>query len=605
MITKGHPGRTIAALMVFLFLTFLVGNYIFWEKNYSHHVYPGVHLGDLDLSGLSFEETKEVISQKTKEIEKTGIVFKHEDKKVVIDSTVSSFDSDLSYPFLVFDVNKTAAKAFHNKVNQSFVEYLIYKLQPKESKGITSVYSLDQKKMIELLSASFPKLTIPTINAQFSISKDSGQLQTEPERIGKGINYEQAFSDLKSNLDDLHNDIIILKTETIYPEVKEIDLIGLESEAKQIISDGDLVLNFENKKWLVPSSKLITWFGTLKNDNHLSLTINFNKVEKYLTSEVAPEIDKEVVRPKFEIEGDRVTNWIAGKNGQQLKIKKTIDNISNEILNGARDISLVVENITNDTYVPESGFQIKEIIGTGYSSFVGSPSNRRHNIKVGADSVHGLLIKPGEEFSLIKNLGAIDETSDYLPELVIKGNETIPEYGGGLCQIGTTIFRAALNSGLPITARRNHSYRVSYYEPAGTDATVYDPWPDIRFVNDTGNYILIQSRIENTNDLYFDFWGVKDGREATSTQPVIYNITKPEPTKIVETTELEPGEKKCTEHSHNGADAYFDYIVTYPNGATTTPLTKEVRFQSHYVPWQEVCLIGVEATSTEEVVNEK
>lgn len=605
MITKGHPGRTIAALMVFLFLTFLVGNYIFWEKNYSHHVYPGVHLGDLDLSGLSFEETKEVISQKTKEIEKTGIVFKHEDKKVVIDSTVSSFDSDLSYPFLVFDVNKTAAKAFHNKVNQSFVEYLIYKLQPKESKGITSVYSLDQKKMIELLSASFPKLTIPTINAQFSISKDSGQLQTEPERIGKGINYEQAFSDLKSNLDDLHNDIIILKTETIYPEVKEIDLIGLESEAKQIISDGDLVLNFENKKWLVPSSKLITWFGTLKNDNHLSLTINFNKVEKYLTSEVAPEIDKEVVRPKFEIEGDRVTNWIAGKNGQQLKIKKTIDNISNEILNGARDISLVVENITNDTYVPESGFQIKEIIGTGYSSFVGSPSNRRHNIKVGADSVHGLLIKPGEEFSLIKNLGAIDETSDYLPELVIKGNETIPEYGGGLCQIGTTIFRAALNSGLPITARRNHSYRVSYYEPAGTDATVYDPWPDIRFVNDMGNYILIQSRIENTNDLYFDFWGVKDGREATSTQPVIYNITKPEPTKIVETTELEPGEKKCTEHSHNGADAYFDYIVTYPNGATTTPLTKEVRFQSHYVPWQEVCLIGVEATSTEEVVNEK
>jgi vancomycin resistance protein YoaR len=150
---------------------------------------------------------------------------------------------------------------------------------------------------------------------------------------------------------------------------------------------------------------------------------------------------------------------------------------------------------------------------------------------------------------------------------------------------------------LPVTERRNHSYRVSYYEPAGTDATIYDPWPDYRFENDTPANILIQARIEGT-DLYFDFWGTDDGRVASHTEPVIYNIVRPGPTRYIETADLAPGAKKCTEHAHNGADAYFDYQVKYPDGEIV-----DKRFTSHYVPWREVCLMGKQpqqASSTEE-----
>ena len=223
----------------------------------------------------------------------------------------------------------------------------------------------------------------------------------------------------------------------------------------------------------------------------------------------------------------------------------------------------------------------------GTSNFKGSPKNRRHNIKVGADTLSGILITPGEEFSLVKALGEINKETGYLPELVIKGNRTIPEYGGGLCQIGTTIFRATLASGLPILERKNHSFRVRYYEPAGTDATIYGPKPDYRFLNDTGYHILIQTRIEG-DDLIFEFWGTKDGRVAEQTKPVIYNITAPKPTQYIETADLPVGEVKCTEHAVPGADTSFDYKVTYPSGEV-----KETTFKSHYIPWQEVCLIGV------------
>ena len=235
---------------------------------------------------------------------------------------------------------------------------------------------------------------------------------------------------------------------------------------------------------------------------------------------------------------------------------------------------------------------IKEIIGIGRSDFRGSPPNRIHNIKTGAASLNGILIAPNEEFSLLKALGKIDGEHGYKPELVIKGNKTMPEFGGGLCQIGTTIFRATLASGLPILERQNHSYRVSYYEPpVGIDATIYYPKPDFRFLNDTGRYILIQTRIEGT-ELIFEFWGTKDGRVALQSEPVVYNRTAPPPAKLIETLDLPIGKKKCTERAHAGADAVFTYTITYLDGAVKTQ-----EFKSHYRPWGEVCLIGVEKLS--------
>jgi vancomycin resistance protein YoaR len=78
-----------------------------------------------------------------------------------------------------------------------------------------------------------------------------------------------------------------------------------------------------------------------------------------------------------------------------------------------------------------------------------------------------------------------------LPELVIKKEGTVPEFGGGLCQVSSTAFRAAMNGGLPITQRRNHAYAVQYYAPQGTDATIYPGVVDLKFINDTPGDILI------------------------------------------------------------------------------------------------------------------
>ncbi|HPY99491.1 MAG TPA: VanW family protein [bacterium] len=580
----------IAVLVVFLFLIVLTANLGKSDSTLSDNLY----FGGLDISGLDKAQAETMIKKEYQTMVEKGLTLKYGDSFLSLPATSASFDADLSYPhFHYTDDNIKASLEAHTKPGllarwwrQLFGPKNIY---------ITPTFKLDEEKIKKTVQTSLTDAFYPAVDAAFIFTKNN--IEITPERPGKTIDWEALFKDIKNRLELFTTDPIVVKTKTEYPEIYARDLIGLENEADNL-SRNPLTLVFNDKSWPVTREEIASWLYVRKQDGKLNLAFSPERIAKYLNDNIADKINVSPQDPRFEIKDNKVSSWQLGKDGYELDSIASASEIINQYFASSekneKNISLIVKTLP--PAIAED-FDIKEIIGTGHSNFAGSSANRRHNIEVGAAAVNGILIKPGEEFSLVKTLGAINASTGYLPELVIKNNKTIPEYGGGLCQIGTTIFRSALASGLPITARQNHSYRVSYYEPAGTDAAVYDPWPDVRFINDTPKAILIQSRIEG-NDIYFDFWGTKDGRSVTTTTPVIYNIVKPPATKIVESDELSPGEKKCTEQAHNGADTYFDYTVTYPEGATSTPLEKTRRFSSHYVPWQEVCLVGKIATST-------
>jgi len=600
---KTKPKFIMAAIIVvILLLLAFFAAYWKWDNNYRGRIDPGTSLGELDLSGLTREDAESAITEQTDKIISAGIIFSHGGQKAVLSLDVVSLDAT---PILLFDNQEMAGAVLENNGSGKFVKYLWRRAMNPGHKNLTASYELNTDKIKSFLNESFPDLNISAENAYFSWSAESGgsNLKIISEKIGKEMNYDQILINLNESLQGLAVPQIIITTKSTYPTVTEEKLKPLREEAEKIVARDGIVLrvadlkNPELQKYLtITPEKLITWVTADTSGDSVTLSLDQNKIKEYLAKTIAPKIDQEAIQPRFEVANGKVSNWQTGQSGQKINLEASAQKITEGFATGQSQIDLVVEEVTSETMMGDNNFQIKEILGTGHSNFKGSSSSRQKNIRVGAAALHGLLIKPGEEFSLIATLGDVSAATGYLPELVIKGDKTVPEYGGGLCQIGTTVFRTALATGLPITMRQNHSYRVSYYEPAGTDATIYIPWPDFRFINDTGNYILIQARITG-NDVYFDFWGVKDGRTATTTYPVIYNIVKPEPTKIVETDSLKPGEKKCTESSHNGADAYFDYTVVYPEGATTTPV-QEKRFKSHYVPWRAVCLVGKTASST-------
>lgn len=255
------------------------------------------------------------------------------------------------------------------------------------------------------------------------------------------------------------------------------------------------------------------------------IVFNQEAAKKFL-EDLARRTNSEPIDAKFGVVNGNAVNFTPEKNGSALNVEKSLPLLQafvekTNTVNSNENLSLPYdEKVPAVTAGEINNMGIKTLIGKGVSNFKGSTVNRIRNIKVASSRFDGVLIKPGEEFSFVKTLGDVDEKNGYFPELVIKNGSTEPEFGGGVCQVSTTAFRAAINSGLKITARRNHAYPVSYYDPQGMDSTVYVPQPDLRFKNNTPAYILIQVSIVGT-EITFNFYGTDDGRKTTVEGPII------------------------------------------------------------------------------------
>lgn len=253
------------------------------------------------------------------------------------------------------------------------------------------------------------------------------------------------------------------------------------------------------------------------------ITIDNESVRAYLMREIAPKVHKDPLNARFEVVDGRVSQFALPQEGEELDIDQTIHAIQQSFSTRTMSAHIVVLRkqpaITDVQSTAALG--ITSLLARGETDFKGSPKNRIHNIATGTARYHGLLIPPGKEFSFNEFLGPVTADAGFKPELVIKNNVTTPEFGGGLCQVSTTLFRAAVFSGMNITSRRNHSYAVRYYGTPGFDATVYPPYTDFRFLNNTPGYLLIQTHIDGTH-LSFELWGTHDGREVAVDGPHPY-----------------------------------------------------------------------------------
>lgn len=560
---------------------------------YRGRILPNVSVAGSYVGGMPAEDAKSVIAHKISFLEK-GVPVRFKDDEYLASALVSSDDPDLSQPLVIFDEEATLSRAVALGHSGNLVQNIIEQFQTIVSgRQLPLAVSVDKQRLVADLRQAFSKHEQPPRDARLVIDSRE-RVSIEPEQDGSTFDYDSAADQIGQHLAEGSLQPVQLSLRDAAPSIQDSEIGDVSVAVKNLLETPPLTLKYEKQSWVIDRRIIRSLIGIEKKDGRVIVTLTSEAIKAYLAKNVAPKIDSEPEEARLAIENGRVSVFQPGKDGVSVDMEATAAAIAAWPENQASELEVVVVKKENTVTTSQSAEELglKEIIGTGTSQFSGSPANRRHNIKTGAMALNGLLIKPGEEFSLLKALGEIDGAHGYLPELVIKGNKTTPEYGGGLCQIGTTVFRATFNSGLPVTQRRNHSYRVSYYEPAGTDATIYDPAPDYRFVNDTGHYILIQARL-NGNELAFDFWGTKDGRVVETSKPVIYNIVPPKPTRIVETTELPEGKKKCTESAHAGADAYFDTKVTYASGEV-----REKRFSSHYVPWQAVCLVGVKKLET-------
>lgn len=582
-------------------------SYLIYSLAFSQKFFMGVRVANVSLSGLTKSEAKLLLNDKITNVkaEDLDLTFNQEHWKITSDQLNVNYnlDSTINYAFMLGRDGNPWTN-FRSRIA------LIFK-----SRKMPVSFSYNRAEIGKIVDQISLKTDVVGNDARLEV-KD-GKVNIINEKPGKAINKDKLFDDFIYNVGNLvrPRNLAILE-EDYQPKITSAELASSKSEIERIIQE-PIVLKWEKENFTIDSKISGSWLeiatgqktdkiarkyvpAAQASEGNYALNYLFNeeKIKMYVES-ISQGVNKDPVDAKLSITGGKASVFQSSQDGYELDQDKAVSDIG-AILNkrgkiagvssdnnnslSADEIALLVKTkkatITNDTI---NNLGIKELIGKGTTDFRNSPPNRITNIKVGTNLFNGYLIKPGETFSTLAVLGAVSTAQGFLPELVIKEDRTEPEVGGGLCQVSTTLFRAALNSGLPIVERTNHKYRVSYYEPpVGMDATIYQPSPDLKFKNDTPGYILIQSYVTGTK-VNFEFYGTNDGRKVEISDPVVYDVTTPPEPRYIDDPSLAPGEVKKVESAHNGAKASFHYKVTRGN-----EVTFEETFNSTYVPWQAV-----------------
>ncbi len=319
-----------------------------------------------------------------------------------------------------------------------------------------------------------------------------------------------------------------------------------------------------------------------------------------LLKSLAQRIDIPVQNALFKYQDGKVSAFKASHDGRRVNMFETKKRFATALL-AADDttedfiqITLPVDTIKPAIATDQiNNLGIKELIGRGYSQFHGSIPGRIHNVAFAASRFNGVLIKPGETFSFNDAVGDISAATGYQQAYIIKEGHTVLGDGGGVCQVSSTFFRAAMAAGLPILNRTAHDYRVHYYEEGGfkpgLDATVFGPSVDLKIKNNTSGYILIQTKADTNNmNLTFELYGTKDGRVAQILNHQVWGLTPPPPDLYQDDPTLPKGEVKQVDFAAWGTKASFQYKVTRGN-----EILEDTSFASDFKPWQAVYLRGI------------
>lgn len=275
-------------------------------------------------------------------------------------------------------------------------------------------------------------------------------------------------------------------------------------------------------------------------------------------------------------------------SGRRLDIPATIESVKAALAGGHSEAVLMIDVVmpaVDSRLVHEMG--IRELVASGTTYFAGSSASRIHNIKVGAEQFEGVVIAPDGIFSFNEIVRDVSSANGFEDSLIIWGDRTAVGVGGGVCQVSTTVFRAAYEGGFPIVERYNHGYVVDWYGEPGLDATIYTPTVDFKFRNDTGAFLLIEPDVDVVNGLItFNFYGTKPARTVTVGEPLITQRLQPEAPAYVVDASLAPGEQQQVEWEKEGMSVSVTRTIV-ENGIERTDT-----LVSNYQPWRAIYLVA-------------
>lgn len=576
-------------LGISLFILFSLSSIAAYSFVYVGKILPHTYIGGVSVGGQDKVEAAGILAEKEQVFLEQPLTIQYQEKKWEI--RPSEID-------IQFHNQESVETAFTRGKDGSFLEQIGALLKAMVVRHYLEVdlISFSEKSREALTKKVLAEIESPS--AETSLEFIPGKVSVIAGKTGRKLDYNRFETELYKAFKS-GSLVVGIELVDFEPEVS-VEQAGIAKKTAESILAAPWKLKTENQEFSFEPKEVANWLTTkVEYDAQgkaigLGLTVKPEPLKKSVDILVA-KAEKTPINAKLRAENGTIVVVEESKNGLKMVGDKTVAAIASalesyQLTKAERVITAVTDIVQADLRRDNVGdLGIKEMIGSATTDYSGSPNNRKFNIAVGQRSLSGQLVKRGETFSTTAGLGPVNESTGYLPELVIKDNRTIPESGGGLCQVSTTFFRAVLKAGLPVLERTNHAYRVGYYERgvgAGLDATVYIPNPDFKWKNDTDHAIYIQTYVRD-NKITFELYGTNDGRISKVDGPyMLEEIPVGEPINQ-ETDTLFKDEKKQIETAHNGAKTIATYIVTR-NGQE---INRQV-FRSYYRPWPAQYLVG-------------
>lgn len=494
--------KGISALLLLLFATSLIS----LRVSAQDVVVSALHVNNVELEGLNYGEAEELLSSEFEEYFSEPVVF-----NLAGDLQTTTLN-ELGFSL---DAEATVEAVFEEVHGESIVDHFGNRLKNVLlSTNVEPVVLVDNDSFTQRLRELYPKLTGAKDAIVFV--NDAGEIEVIPHEHSVLVDFDRlAETILAQVIEGNFTQEVELQT---YNDFAGYTLGDAQQDAALLENyiGRELIASFDEGPEIDHDYTItlsLAWIEIRQGQ----VSFDEEAIKEYVEKTIAP--DFEVIRSDATIKAlptEGIWAEVEGFaiDGRSLNLESSVKNIVSAFGRNATEAELVMTydkaEIINDTGVDLGDL---ERIGEGRSGFWGSDWGRRFNIKKGLEEkVNSIILAPGAEYSFNDNLGAVEYSNGWAGAKAIFGGadlETVP--GGGLCQVSTTLYRAALDADLEILERFSHTLYVYYYEEFGNglDATIYPGFRDLRLKNNTENYLFIQAYSEDEYG-YVNIYGTSE-----------------------------------------------------------------------------------------------
>ncbi|MBU2609454.1 MAG: VanW family protein [Chloroflexi bacterium] len=595
------------ALLFLLSVGALTGGYQLW---YSGKILPGVSVGGVDISTLTTEEAALKLNQNLTYPYTGRILFRDGDKVWL------AAPAQLG---MVFDLGASLQSAYRVGRGGGLFDSLAAQVNAWHGNvNLPPVILFDGRVAYNYLQAIAAQIDIPVVEASLTIL--GTQVSDTPGQVGRLLDVDATLAIVLAQLQSFQDGEVPLIVAAQAPQI--LDASPQAAAARQILS-APLVLSLSDMQngdpgpWVVDvqalaNMLLVERVPAVGGGAQYQVSLNATSLRPFLEGLVASlERNPENARFIFNDETRQLDLIQSAVIGRSLDVGGSLAAIQQKALQGEHEIPLTLiytpPAVGNDASAQSLGITGLVVEQTTY--FRGSSAERIQNIQTAADRFHGLLVAPGQTFSMADALGDISLENGFQEALIISNGRTIKGVGGGVCQVSTTLFRTAFFGGYPIVERHAHAYRVGYYEQtaygydkylAGLDATVYVPLVDFKFTNDRPYWLLMET-YPGASRLTWKFYSTSDGRTVNVDNSGLRDVVPaPEP-RFQENSDFEPGEIKQVDWSAEGANVTVTRIV-WRGGQV---LYNDPPMITRYKAWQAICEYGPGTENPQALAQEK